>query len=236
MKDINCDLGEGESPARTRALLRHATSANIACGGHAGDLASMDRCLRLCTEMEVRPGAHPGHFDRANFGRAELPISPREFAILLSQQIGTLQLIATSQRIRLRHIKLHGALYHQVDQSTELTRAYLDFVTAFCPGLRIIAFAGGRVYREAKRQEIPVWGEAFAERLYRSDGTLAPRTEAGAVLHDPEEIRAQLARLVGLKSTDTICVHSDSPQAARTLKIVAGALGPGGRKKRELTR
>ncbi len=143
IKDINCDLGEGESAAKTRALLRHATSANIACGGHAGDLASMDRCLRLCTEMKVNPGAHPGHFDREHFGRVELPVSPRELTLLLSQQIGALQLIATSQRVRLRHVKLHGALYHQVDRSPELATAYLDFLTSFCPGLRIIALSGG---------------------------------------------------------------------------------------------
>lgn len=232
MKDINCDLGEGESATRTRALLHYATSANIACGGHAGDLASMDRCLRLCAGMKVHPGAHPGYFDRVNFGRKELPISPRELTSLLSQQIGSLQLIATSLRIRLRHIKLHGALYHQVDRSAELTKAYLDFVAAFCPGLRIIALNGARVHREALRRGMMTWGEAFAERRYRDDGTLVPRTEAGAVLEDPEEIRRQLARLVSRNMADTICVHSDSPQATRTLRIVAGALGPGGRKKR----
>lgn len=231
MKDINCDLGEGESAARTQALLRYATSANIACGGHAGDIASMDLCLQLCAELAVRPGAHPGHLDRENFGRAEQPVSAKELALLLSQQIGALQLVATSHRMRLRHVKLHGALYHQVDQSTALTKAYLDFVAAFCPGLRIIALAGGRVHREAKRRKMAVWGEAFAERRYREDGTLVPRTEAGAVLEDPEEIRRQLARLANRNTVDTICVHSDSPQATRTLKIVAGALGPGGRKK-----
>lgn len=232
MKDINCDLGEGESAARTRTLLRYATSANIACGGHAGDLASMDRCLRLCAEMKVHAGAHPGHFDRENFGRMELPISPRELTVLLSQQIGALQLIATNQRMRLRHVKLHGALYHQVDRSEELTNAYLDFVTSFCPGLRIIALNGARVHREARRRGMAVWGEAFAERRYRDDGTLVPRTEKGAVLEDPEEIRIQLGHLISQDMADTICVHSDSPQATRTLKIVAGALGPGGRKKR----
>lgn len=231
MKDINCDLGEGESSARTRSLLRYATSANIACGGHAGDIASMDRCLQLCAGRNVRPGAHPGHFDRENFGRLELPISPRQLTLLLSQQIGALQLIATSHGMRLRHVKLHGALYHQVDRSAELTRAYLEFVAAFCPGMRIIAFAGGRVHLEGKRRGMAVWGEAFAERRYREDGTLAPRTEAGAVLEDPEEIRRQLARLISQNAADTICVHSDSPQATRTLRIVAGALGPGGRKK-----
>jgi UPF0271 protein len=232
MKDINCDLGEGESAAKTRALLRYATSANIACGGHAGDFASMDRCLRLCAEMKVNAGAHPGHFDRENFGRMNLPISSRELTILLSQQIGALQLIATSRRIRLRHVKLHGALYHQVDQSAELTKAYLDFIASLCPGLRVIALAGGRVHHEAKRRGMSVWGEAFAERRYREDGTLAPRSEDGSVLESPEEIRRQLAQLISQNMADTICVHSDSPQATRTLKIVAGALGPGGRKKR----
>ncbi len=232
MKDINCDLGEGESAARTRALLRYATSANIACGGHAGDLASMERCLRLCAEMRVRPGAHPGHFDRENFGRVEHPISACELSILLAQQIGTLQLIAANCGVRLQHVKLHGALYHQVDRSSELTKAYLDFVASFCPGLRIIALAGGRVHREAMKRGMAVWGEAFAERGYQADGTLVPRTEKGAVLEKPEEIRAQLAHLANLPGTDTICVHSDSPQSTRTLKIVAGALGPGGRKRR----
>lgn len=232
MKDINCDLGEGESAARTRDLLRYATSANIACGGHAGDFASMDRCLRLCAEMKVNAGAHPGHFDRENFGRMELPVSPGELTVLLSQQIGALQLIATNQRMRLRHVKLHGALYHQVDRSEELTKAYLDLVASFCPGLRIIALNGARVHREARRRGMAVWGEAFAERRYREDGTLVPRTEKGAVLEDPEEIRIQLGHLISQNMADTICVHSDSPQATRTLKIVAGALGPGGRKKR----
>src|SRR5688500_18309234 len=114
--DLNCDLGEGEPRARTEALMRVITSANVACGGHAGDLASMERCVALAKKFKVRLGAHPGTADRAGFGRGELKITPAELELLLLQQVGTLERIARAHGVKLHHIKLHGALYHATER------------------------------------------------------------------------------------------------------------------------
>lgn len=236
MKDINCDLGEGESPARTRALLELVTSANIACGGHAGDARTMRRCLRLCRECGIRAGAHPGFADRENFGRRELPVTPRDLETLLLQQLGAFALAAAAEKIRPHHVKLHGALYHAVERSAALARTYAQLVGEYFPGWRIYAAPDGRVAAGARKAGVEVWREVFADRAYLANGRLAARENPGAVISSPAEIRARMGGLkkegilIALDGTpirieaETVCVHADSPDSVRTAKIVSAAL------------
>jgi 5-oxoprolinase (ATP-hydrolysing) subunit A len=228
--DINSDLGEGEPLTRTRALMRRITSANIACGGHAGDVSSMKACLRLCRQFGVHPGAHPGFADRANFGRRPHPLTPARLRALLGPQIAALAELADAP---LSHVKLHGALYHVVEQDAALALAFVRFLAESWPGLRIIALAEGRVVRAARRHGVPAWGEIFAERGYQDDGRLVPRGRPGALVEDLRIVRARarhFARTGEILTVSgasrpveaaTICVHSDSPGSVRIAGVLA---------------
>ncbi|HRJ73473.1 MAG TPA: 5-oxoprolinase subunit PxpA [Terrimicrobiaceae bacterium] len=238
MRDLNCDLGEGEAPARTRALLRVVTSANIACGGHAGDARSMRRCLRLCREFGVRAGAHPGYVDREFFGRRSLPLAPAALEVLLAGQTGALARIAESEAVALSHVKLHGALYHVVERDPVLARIFAEFVGRNFPRFRILAAPDGEVVRAAASCGVAVWREIFADRAYSPGGGLVSRDQPGAVL-TVRQVRARLQtlRAAGLLAAEdgtplrfaaeTLCVHADSPQAVRIAKLARPALSPG---------
>jgi UPF0271 protein len=236
MKDINCDLGEGEPAARTQALMAVISSANIACGGHAGNEATLRRCLALCRKFGVRAGAHPGFADRENFGRRELPLSARELALLLLQQAGAFARVAAAEGVRPHHIKLHGALYHAVEGRAELARSYARTVAEYFPGWKIYASPFGRVAAAARRARVTVWREVFADRSYLASGALAPRQDSGAVISSPAGLASRLWELrengvlvtadgSRLRVTaETICVHSDSPGAVRMARTLAAAL------------
>ncbi|MBI1842729.1 MAG: LamB/YcsF family protein [Verrucomicrobia bacterium] len=224
--DLNCDLGEGESPIRTRALMRWITSANVACGGHAGDERSMRRCAALARENGVRLGAHPGSRDRASMGRRPVQIGPKELERLLVEQVSTLGRIAAEEGASLHHVKLHGGLYHAVEGSAVLARVYLDCLQTRWPGIKSYAFAGGRVIRLAKKMRIEAWGEAFVDRGYLDDGRLVPRAQPGALLENRSAIQervrdlCQRSRVQSLSGrvlcvhAQTLCVHGDTPSAA----------------------
>jgi UPF0271 protein len=234
--DLNCDLGEGEPPARTRELMRHITSANVACGGHAGDVASMTRCVLLAKQCGVKLGAHPSLWSRGDFGRGEACLTPEEFELLLLQQVGTLDLIARARGVRLHHVKLHGALYHVTERNSVLRHAYLAALRSYWPGLRAYSLAGGAVFQDAKRARVEVWQETFADRAYRDDGKLVPRVEPGAILTDEGEVMQRVKAVVRsgtVKSisgrpiaiaAQTLCVHSDTPNAVRLVRAIASLL------------
>ncbi|MBL9166511.1 MAG: LamB/YcsF family protein [Verrucomicrobiales bacterium] len=223
--DLNCDLGEGESPRRTAILMKSITSANVACGGHAGDVESMRRCSGLARQRGVRLGAHPGPWDRKNFGRAPVSITPRELELLMVQQVGALELIAREEGIRLHHVKLHGGLYHAVEASDRLAEAYVECVISHWPRLKIYARAGGAVHRVGKHLGAVVWGEAFVDRGYLVDGGLVPRTSDGALIEKAGAVRDRLTdlckhrRVTSMGGTAlpmdwrTLCVHGDTPAA-----------------------
>lgn len=216
---------------RTREFMKWITSANVACGGHAGDAGSMRECVRLAKEFNVNLGAHPGPWNRANMGRREFAVTTIDLKALLLEQVGALQRIADKEASAVHHIKLHGALYHAVEQSEELAESYVEFVRDNWKNTRIVAFAGGRVVQSAKERAIPVWEEAFADRGYQRSGGLVPRGETGAMLEDVDVIINRVRRLgsdqeisshcgsaIGIRC-DTVCVHSDSQNA---LEIVRG--------------
>jgi len=225
--DLNCDLGEGEPDARTEALMRAITSANVACGGHAGDIASMERCVALAKKYKVRLGAHPGAADRAGFGRKELRITPAELELLLLQQVGALERIAHAHGLKLHHIKLHGALYHATEGDKRLAKAYVEMARRWWPKAVVYALADGAV---AKLSRSMVWGEAFLDRNYFDDGTLVPRTVSNALLKSVPEVRARLEQLAHntVVSVDgkairvsarTICLHGDTPQSVKFANV-----------------
>lgn len=228
--DLNCDLGEGESRARTQALMRVITSANVACGGHAGDMASMERCVALAKKYEVRLGAHPGAADRAGFGRGELRITAAELELLLLQQVSALQRIAHAHGVKLHHIKLHGALYHATERDQRLAKAYVEIVRRWWPNALVYALAHGTVAKSAKRL---IWEEAFLDRNYLDNGTLVPRSESPALLKNVQDVRERVEQLARgtVTSVDgkvirvrarTICVHGDTPQAVEFARLARG--------------
>lgn len=234
--DLNCDLGEGEPAARTRALMRCVTSANVACGGHAGDVHSMLRCVRLAAAHKVRLGAHPGTWSRQDFGRTATAISPDELELLLLQQVSALEHIAHAESVRLHHIKLHGALYHATELDTRLARGYIAIVARHWPKVIVYAQAGGRVAALARKTPVRIWEEAFLDRRYRADRTLVPRSEANAMVTGLSALLAQAGGLIerGEVITETgqrirmnmrtLCLHGDSAYAARLAKAVAHLL------------
>ncbi len=221
--DLNCDLGEGEPASRTAALLRRVTSANIACGGHAGDARSIATTVRLARERGVHIGAHPGL--AGNFGRATRPVTPAELRALLLEQV---------PRIPgpLHHVKLHGALYHATEADPSLAAALVTTMQIYFPGVILFSRCGGPVAALARREGVPVWEEAFSDRSYLPDGTLVPRDKPGALVTTPAEIKKRLRQLLAtgtLPAIDgssvplqpqTLCLHCDTPDA---LKLATAA-------------
>lgn len=230
--DLNCDLGEGEPWRRTSALLRSVTSANIACGGHAGDPDTMHRCVQAARQLKVRIGAHPGWPDRASSGRKAVPVSPAAFSEMLISQVDALAHVCASHGARLHHLKLHGFLYHACERRPAIRRALLGAMLERWPRLILYCLAGGVTATEARNAGLRVWEEAFLDRAYASATALVPRTEAGAVLARREAIQQALgllqAKTVPLKDRSvaflpkvrTLCVHSDSPDAVHLARAI----------------
>lgn len=234
MIDLNCDLGEGEPAIRTRALMGLVTSANVACGGHAGDARSMDFCVRLAGRHSVRIGAHPGL--PGGFGRTEARVTSRDLQLLVLHQVSALATIARRQSQDLHHVKLHGHLYHATEGDPRLARAYVETIRCWFADLLIVALAGGRVVTLARESGVPVWEEGFADRGYRDDGSLVPRNEPGAVITGLKTVRQRLREMragQGIESVsgkrlplrpETCCVHSDTPDALRLARTAAAVL------------
>lgn len=234
---LNCDLGEGESAVRTRALMREIDLANVACAGHAGDVASMETCLRLAMEHGVKPGAHPGYPDRVSRGRAAVTPTPEAFTLLLIQQIATLETVARRAGVRLHHVKLHGSLYHLTESSAPLRSVYLETLRRHWPKLTVIASAEGHVLAAARECGLKTLAEVFADRAYDRDGRLLPRTIDGALIRNARAIRTRMksfiqtgaltavnGELIRLRA-NTVCVHSDTAGSAGLARAVRGVVG-----------
>jgi 5-oxoprolinase (ATP-hydrolysing) subunit A len=228
--DLNCDLGEGEPWARTRALLRQITSANVACGGHAGDALTMERVVVEAKALGVRLGAHPGV--PGAFGRGEVTLSPGQLQTLVLQQVGALDLLARRHGSQLHHIKLHGALYHAVENDKALGRAYVEAVTRWFPKVKIYARAGGLILTLAREVGVAAWAEGFIDRAYCANGQLVPRNQDGALLTRSREITERLRewqQTGGWKSLEgswvavpaqTLCLHGDTPGAVALARAI----------------
>jgi UPF0271 protein len=221
--DLNCDLGEGFP--HDEELMPLITSANIACGGHAGDEATMRRTVALAQCHGVAIGAHPGFADRENFGRRELAITPEAVGVTLIEQVGRLREIARQMKTEVGHVKLHGALYNMVSRDRELALAVCDALQRLRPVPVLFALAGSELEKVSGERGLRTLSEAFADRTYRPDGSLTPRSDPHAVISDENEAISQVVTMLTTKTVqtvdgihvpiraDTICVHGDGPRA-----------------------
>jgi UPF0271 protein len=206
--DLNADLGEGVGT--DAELMQLVTSANVSCGAHAGDPAGIYATLELAAERGVAVGAHPGYPDRANFGRVPMTWTEREVWANVMAQAGGLIALAEAADVEVLYLKPHGALYHQACADAVTARAVVAACVAL--DLAVVGLPGSKLEDEAD-DFVDFIPEGFADRRYRTDGTLVPRTEKDALIHDPAEAVAQIERLVKEFGVQTVCVHGDSPGA-----------------------
>ena len=222
--DLNCDMGELEDAAHEAALMKYITSANIACGGHAGDEATMERTARLALARGVRIGAHPSYPDRANFGRVEMDLAEGEIERAVREQIERLEAVVRKLGAHITHVKPHGALYNVAARDERVARAIGRAVAAWNPAVTLFGLLGSRCLDWWRGMGLNVAAEAFADRGYEPDGSLRPRKFADALLTDPREAAAQAARFAREGNAQTLCVHGDTPGALRILEAVRAAL------------
>lgn len=237
--DLNSDLGESFGPwsmGDDAAMLGVVTSANIACGGHASDPETMFETLTLAREHGVVVGAHPGYNDREGFGRRIIPMSNPEIGRLVAAQVGALMAVARLAGTEVRYVKPHGALGNLASADRGVAAAVVAAVRMISRDLAFLAISGAELDREARAAGAPVYSELFADRAYQPNGQLLPRSEPGAMLHDPE---AAAERLINYLKTgkmpvvggepialaaQSICVHGDSPGAVNMARIVKARL------------
>ena len=237
--DLNCDLGEGAG--HDAELMPLITSANIACGAHAGDVATMRATISLANKHGVAIGAHPGFADRENFGRRELAMTPAEVRALIIGQVEALRGLGP-----VRHVKAHGALYNLTARDAALAGTVAAAVQAVDPGLILFALAGSELERAARKIGLRVAREVFADRTYQRDGSLTPRSRPDALIHDEDAAVAQVLRMVSegaVRATDgtdvpiaadTVCLHGDGPHAVVFARRLNTALRDAGIELREV--
>ena len=243
--DLNADVGEapkGEPglSGGDPALMPHITSANVACGFHAGDPGVMRATVALAREHGVAVGAHPGFPDLAGFGRRELQVSPRDVEDFVVYQVGALAAIAAAQGVRLQHVKPHGALFNMAVHDTALADAIARAAAVIDRALILFGLPGSEIVAAGQRAGLRTAREGFADRAYRPDGTLVPRQQAGALIHDSEAVARRAVRMVREQvveaidgsrvslTVDTICVHGDTPGAADLAARIRAALAEAG--------
>lgn len=223
--DLNCDMGELEDAAHEAALMEYITSANIACGGHAGDESTMERTARLALARGVRIGAHPSYPDRANFGRVEMALPAAAIEQAVREQIERLENVVTNLGGRVAHVKAHGALYNVAARDKAVARAIGAAVAEWNPRAIVLGLAGSLALDVWRGIGLPVAAEAFADRRYEPDGSLRSRKFADALITDPAEAAAQALHFAREGKVQTICVHGDTPGAVEILKAIRKALG-----------
>ncbi len=223
MIDVNCDMGEGVP--NQEELMPYLTSANIACGGHAGDEETIYLTIRQAMKWGLGIGAHPGYEDRENFGRAELDLPSEEIARLVYEQCSLFGSIAEECGAKVTHVKAHGALYNQAVRDGRIADAIAAGVGRWRRDVALMGLAGSAMLDVFREAGFRVLAEAFAERRYEADGTLRSRKFADALISDPKEAAAQALRIAKEGRADTICIHGDSPGALEIAKEVALVLG-----------
>ncbi|MGO4146242.1 LamB/YcsF family protein [Paenarthrobacter sp. YAF11_1] len=241
--DLNADLGESFGSwtmGDDASMFRIVSSANVACGFHAGDpLTMLDSC-RAAFELDVRVGAHVGYRDLAGFGRRSLDMTFDELFGDVLYQLGALDGMAHAVGASVDYVKPHGALYNRIVRDAEQAEAVVAAVHAYDPGLPVLGLPGSEWLKLAEEAGHPVFREAFVDRAYLPDGTLVPRTQDGAVLHDPAAVVAQAVRLATRKEilaidgtvvpvvADSLCIHGDTPGAVTMAAAVREGLEQAG--------
>ncbi len=229
--DINCDMGEGIG--NDEAIMPFITSANIACGYHAGDETTMQKTVAIAKKAGVAIGAHPSFFDRENFGRTEIKdLEPRQVYDLVKAQLKIIQKIVAEGNARLHHVKPHGALYNMAARDPALSMAIAHAIYDFDKTLVLFGLSGSYLISEAKGTGIKTASEVFADRTYQDDGSLTPRTRPNAIIEDEEQSIGQVIQMIKhgkVTSTsgkelpivaETICLHGDGKNAAAFAKAI----------------
>ena len=240
--DLNADVGEsfGVWPmGHDSEIMPYITSANMACGGHAGDPNVMAATVRLAASHAVSVGAHPGYPDLTGFGRRVVPYTSEEIRQFVLYQIGALWAIARAQGVELRHVKPHGALYNLAARDTAVAEAIAGAVRDFSRELPLVCLAGSVADEVSRSLGLPTLAEGFADRAYEPAGELRDRKLAGSVHHDAGQVSEQVIALASGSvrafdgstlslQVDTICLHSDTPEAAEFARIARKALEQSG--------
>lgn len=228
--DINCDLGEGMS--NDKDIIPFITSANVACGYHAGDTDTMWQTIEHCIANRVAIGAHPSFLDRTNFGRTELQLAPDEIYELVIQQLIIIDEVLSSFATRLQHVKPHGALYNLSAKNAGIAQIIAKAVKNYDRNLVLFGLSGSYSIREAKKLGLQTTSEVFADRTYQDDGSLTPRSAANALITDMDKMTAQVLQMAneGTVTTvsgkvipiaaQTICIHGDGKYAAEFTKAI----------------
>jgi UPF0271 protein len=237
--DLNSDLGEGYGPWRMgddAAILKVVTSANIACGGHAGDPETMYETLRQAADLGVTIGAHPGYADREGFGRRVIPMTPAEAGRMVAAQVGALMGVAGLAGAKVAYVKPHGALANLAADRRDLADALVAAIRGVSPDLAILAISGTELEQAARATGTAVFSEIFADRGYLSSGRLVPRSQPGAMIDDPAHAADRLTGFLktGLMpvtdgppirlAAQSICVHGDGPEALAMARHIRAAL------------
>lgn len=237
--DLNSDVGESFGPWRMGAdadVMRSITSANVACGYHAGDPGVMRATVRLARASGVAVGAHPGLPDLVGFGRRELRVAPDDVENMVLYQVGALAAIAAAEGVALAHVKAHGALYNMAARDGALAGAIARAVRAVDRSLVFFALPGSELVRAGEAAGLHVAMEGFADRAYEPDGSLSPRARPGSVIHDPDEVVRRSLRMVRegrVTATDgtdlafhvdTLCTHGDTPGAQDLTRLLREGL------------
>jgi len=237
--DINCDLGEGYGDYRSAddaAIIPFISSANIACGFHAGDPAIMEATIQAAVKHGVAVGAHPGFYDLQGFGRRRLALTPREVYQITLYQLGALNAFARAAQTNTQHLKPHGALYHLSATEILIAEAIVQAVHDFDRKIIVYGPPGSCLLNAALQHGLAVAREGFADRRYLPDGSLLSRTNTGALITDPAEVLQQVSDMIFNKQVvtdngttikievETICIHSDTPGAAQLVKHISDSL------------
>ncbi len=219
--DFNADIAEG--CPNDAELMQYVQSVNIACATHAGSPAIMVQALREAKARGLRVGAHPGFFDRENFGRQEVKVTPEELYHIVLYQLAALKSLADEVGIAVAYVKPHGAMYHQVGRDRSQAEVMVEASRKF--GVAIMGQPGMVIEAECKANGVQYLKEGFADRRYRPDGTLVPRDQPDAMLHDPHDAARQVRWLVETVGVDSICVHGDEPKAVAFVREVRHLIG-----------
>jgi UPF0271 protein len=232
--DINCDMGEGIG--NDEHIMPFITSANIACGYHAGDINTMHQTIEYCIKYNVAIGAHPSFYDKAKFGRSEIMLPPHELYELITQQLLIINEVAEASGEKLMHVKPHGALYNLSAKDTLTANIIARAVKDFEHELILVGLSGSHSITEAKAIGLKTYSEVFADRTYQDDGSLTPRTQTNALIENTEQAVKQATQMIneGAVTTtsgktipvvaDTICIHGDGKHAVEFAKAIHNAL------------
>jgi 5-oxoprolinase (ATP-hydrolysing) subunit A len=233
--DLNCDLGEGFGRyhlGQDEAMMHWITSANIACGFHAGDPEVMAHTVDLAQQHGVAVGAHPGYPDLQGFGRRAMDLSPQAITAAICYQLGALAAFTRIAETKLVHVKPHGALYNLAARDTPTALAIVKAVAAFDPQLILVGLAGSALVRAGQDVGLRTANEGFPDRAYLMDGQLMPRSQAGALITEPDRVAQNAVHLVTAGMThngaaitiDTLCLHGDNASAVENARLVRTAL------------